>query len=194
MGRFDPKYSAEQKEAVIAAQVEAGMSSTEAVAYARDGKYEGLGPFEMPQSTASFLATEERKRRRGDDLKKKSKGTPTERLEVATSRLLGVFDTHVQRAEARARRSKTSTPAPVEFDRLRNLARFGREVQSLVKGVPIQKAGHIEQKMRSAAKAEREQEAASPDDDLVASMLRENGMEVEPARRGRPPQQNGDTA
>jgi uncharacterized protein (DUF1800 family) len=59
MARCDERHSQEQRDAVIAAQLE-GMGAEEAVARAATGEL-GLEPFEMGASTARDLAAEARR-------------------------------------------------------------------------------------------------------------------------------------
>jgi hypothetical protein len=62
MGRFDPKYSHEQRRAIVRLIVDKGYEVREAVELAAEG-IDGLEPFEMPRSTAGGLAAHERHRR-----------------------------------------------------------------------------------------------------------------------------------
>jgi hypothetical protein len=53
MGRLDPKYSSEQKQAIVHAIVDQGMTARRATELAAQGALEkGLAPFKMPISTA----------------------------------------------------------------------------------------------------------------------------------------------
>ena len=61
MGRFDRKYSDEQRQAIIDAQLEDGLSARKAVELAETGHL-GLPAFYMPPSTASGLAVRARRR------------------------------------------------------------------------------------------------------------------------------------
>ena len=79
MGRYAEKHSQQQRDAVIAAQLE-GMSAEEAVERAGAGEL-GLEPFSMSPSQARDLAAEAR-RERGSDAVPHRPGPPADQAEA----------------------------------------------------------------------------------------------------------------
>lgn len=61
VGRFHPKYTDEQREAIARAMNDRRMSAPEAVKAAAEGGLEGLPSFEMPESTARDIANTARR-------------------------------------------------------------------------------------------------------------------------------------
>jgi len=62
MGR-DPTFSREMREAIVHAAVDRGYSASEVAELARDGRLEGLPPFEVAPSTVNDLAGRARRER-----------------------------------------------------------------------------------------------------------------------------------
>jgi hypothetical protein len=62
MGRFDLKLNADQREAIIRAKADAGLTAREVVELAADG-LDGLKPFEVSETVVNDLVREERQER-----------------------------------------------------------------------------------------------------------------------------------
>lgn len=131
---FTPKYTSEQREAITDAIVDRKLTPAEAVAAAAAGKLApGLEPFDMPKATAGNLAWRERQRLRGDDVERKAKGAPADRIAALVDRGVAIAEHQTNRLERKARRAAGLTAADVELGR--KLAGWLRELSALDRGV-----------------------------------------------------------
>lgn len=127
MATFQRRYSDAQDRAIIAAQVDHGLSAVRAVELAAAGTLPGAGgleAFTMPAATARDKAGVERRRRRTAEI---VAGGPSAALENVAAELLALVEHEVKRA------TKAATRAPIRPGRIVELARAGREVAQLVK-------------------------------------------------------------
>lgn len=122
MGRFDPKYTDEQREAIASAMIDRGMSAPEAVKAASEG-LDGLEPFTVPESTARDIAGAARQQR------------PPVPIEDYGARLRGIqergmvlLERELTRVEKSSEQGKLTNP---DWTQLTKLMRFGRALRDL---------------------------------------------------------------
>lgn len=147
MGRFDPKYTQEQNEAMRRAMVDEGMSAQKACAAAKKGEL-GLPPFDYNESTAASNKTIwTRTRKKAEEL---MAGVvhPDSIIEVAES----VFRDNKVRLEALTRKTK---PTEKDYAERYRLLRELRELDALLRRIPPAKTQGGTRAQRQA-KAERE--------------------------------------
>ena len=132
MGRFDRKYTNEQRQAIIDAQLENGLSARKAVELAETGQL-GLPAFYLPPSTAGGLAARARRRHartavtEDDDL--------AARVDQACARLIEVGLSHA-RAEIESLQKQASGEEPLPTQSLSGIQKVGsllREMRKLAR-------------------------------------------------------------
>lgn len=127
MARFQRRYSDAQDRAIIAAQVDHGLSARLAAEAAAAGELPGAGglaPFKIPAGTARDKASAERRKRRTAAI---VAGGPSAALEGLAGRVLSMLEREALRIERAAQRGE------IDPARIGALARAGREAAQLVK-------------------------------------------------------------
>jgi hypothetical protein len=180
-----PKYSREQKDAITALIVDGGKTAPQAVAWAAEHGIGALPPFEMAVGTARDLATKERRRRRGADLKTR-RGTPEQRFALLVEQGLAIIEHHYDRMHRKTRRHNGGGELdPADLDRAKRLTVWARELRGLERGIAPTSSGRAAQRAGiehpTGAAAEAEQQASG----LVAE------MQADLEARSRSPHTNG---
>ena len=121
VGRFDPKYTDEQRDAIARAVNDRGMSAPEAVRAAAEG-LDGLEPFTMPESTARDVAGVARQQptQPGADY--------AAQLRSFQDRGLTLIEQEMTKAEERQKQGDLSNS---DWTRLTKLTRFARALSDL---------------------------------------------------------------
>jgi hypothetical protein len=131
MGRFNYRYTDEQRAAIVRAINEEGLEAQHAVELAAKGQlHDRLPAFEMSASTARSLATNARQRhtrRRAVELERQKPGAVEEIVEEALRMVLDEL-----RDEDRRRRDN----GEADYVRLRRILRTARELQALLRAIP----------------------------------------------------------
>lgn len=127
MSRFQRRYSDAQDRAIIAAQIEYGMSPRAAAEAAALGELPGgggLAPFEIPMATARHKAGEVRRHRKAAEV---IDAGPSVALDALVGEVLAGLDREAQRARAAQARGDDCTA------RYARLARAGKDAAALVR-------------------------------------------------------------
>jgi transposase len=115
MGRWAPKFSARERQAVTSAMVDRGMTAPAVVAAAAAGKLEeGLAPFEISESTARDWAKEARRQQSGD--------ASTSRPDAIADRALAILEQRMDTLEKQATQGAFRTNTANELKRLVQVA------------------------------------------------------------------------
>lgn len=129
MGAFQRKWSDEQRDAMVSARLDRGMTyrrvmelATAGALTAPDGSK--LAPFKPPLSTVASLARDEKKRRMGRQTTQLAQLEPRDAIEALRRRLLSAADTVLQVEEKKA-------PEKRDLDRMREVGRCVREFAAI---------------------------------------------------------------
>lgn len=167
MGRFDPKYTDRQREAVIAAIVDRGMSAPKACKRAAEGTLEDdLEPFDFPPNTARDYARRERNKRAGRAARAKEQGTIEDRLEAFGDRAMAMLEHGLDRLEHKQKKRKQALSSN-EIERGRKLTSWARELRSLNRNMPVGKSGTTK---RREAEGQQHGPPQDPASDLAKRM------------------------
>jgi hypothetical protein len=135
MGRFDQKYTDAQREAILRATCDDGMSVRAAVMAAKAGGLYGLDPFDFNERTAADYAAKERERRRGQAFEAKQAGPPDQQLDAFAG--MNIRAIEAQAAMIRRKRKWDAEDAEL----MRKLGQIAREMRGLLRGVPLASSG-----------------------------------------------------
>lgn len=128
MGRFDPKYTPQQRQAVTDAVLEHGYRVADAIRAAETGTLPAKLPaFKINRQTAYGLVRDERAKLEGRTNRSRLRNPQTARL-AAWERLQKSWDAHATRHEKRLADGKS------DLNELTQLARAAREIEGLSKG------------------------------------------------------------
>lgn len=147
MGRFDPKYSDEQRAAVKRALTEDGMKPREVVQAAANGQLDGLPPFDLNPRTASSWKAVANRRGRALDWQRRAAGTPEEQFDAHAELALQMVAEDLGKLKAKRNRD------PADYEAMRKLMQVDREARALLRAIPTVKGG-------GGRKAAHEREAA----------------------------------
>lgn len=159
---FKQRFSDEQRQAIVRAHVDFGLTLRAAVALAEKGELPGapatVKPFRVSYATAGEWARTERNRREAQE---RAGAKPERIMEDALGNLALRLDTQVRKAERRAR---GGNPVLQSASEIQALARAAQEVAKL--------AGMVHGGKRTAAPKTPEAQAA---DDWIGELARGNG-------------------
>jgi hypothetical protein len=124
MGRFDPLYNKEQRQAIVRAIVDEGCSAAEGVRRAAEGSL-GTAPFDMPLSTARGLATRERTRQTKQQLRALEREEPGIAARIRDQAL------YILKQELTEIEERQHEGEEIDLVRVRRIARSAREIQRL---------------------------------------------------------------
>lgn len=136
MGRFQAKWSREQKDAVASAVLDRGLTQKHAYELARTGNLAPtpeaapLPPYDMPLGTIASLIKDERKRRRGTAQRPIEHLGARDAVELLRLRLVRLTDSTLERIERRMN-NPNRAPEAADAALLRECARLVREIQSI---------------------------------------------------------------
>lgn len=183
MGRFDAKYTDEQRQAIIDAQVEGKLSAAKACRAAAEGKL-GLPAFEFAEGTAGHYAAQERRRRRGQEQDAKTRSMdPEKRLDALATRFLAMLEHEANRLEKAQPKAGYS---PEDLAKMKAALGVARELRSLLRGMaPIKGGG------KQAAQRNARAEPPSSPDDRTQAVLHELQSALESRRATESLQENG---
>ncbi len=182
MGRMEPRYSKDQRVAIVTAIVDEGMDPKVAVDLAAKGELHDLESFEFNLNTAKSYAGEERRRRRGHEIQAvRQNGRPEERLDALTAQSLAILEANISRIERAALQGKMSMR---DVQLLREMVKCARELRGLARGIPPTSSG--DRNKKNAAKAQRPGETP-PDqprqDDPPSALVAEMQQRIEQEER-----------
>lgn len=185
MGRFAEKYTDAQRGAVVAAQLDgtdgrAPVKARVAVALAAQGELASLAPFEMPETTAAKLASNERRQRTGADLSEVAQRRPAESAAQLYRRLTSVTDREL---------AKTAKQGTIDVARLAQLAAITERIVKLAPLVPDRTAGATP----STEPDDQDDDDTTPADPLLAAMMADDAAQHDVGSPG-DVEGNGDAA
>ncbi len=159
MGRFDAKYSDEQREAVINAITADGVTAREAIELAAAGDL-GVPAFDMAESTARGLVSRAGKRRRQATVLQHERDEPG-RGTAILDRCLTLLEDELGQLEERVRSDGELDDKGLH--RVRGVARAYREVDKMRIA--------IDQQARARQSAKPAAEPGSDDSSVIEDML-----------------------
>ena len=162
MGRYDAKYSDDQREAVINAITADGLTAREAVELAAAGDL-GVPAFDMAESTARGLLSRARQRQTEADVCQLERDEPGEGTKLL-DRCMGVLEVEIGRIEELQR-----SGGELDSTGLQRVRWITRSVHEIHK---VRKALARDARTRQAAKAGAEPDPE--DSPLIISMLEEH--------------------
>lgn len=127
MGRWTPKYSDEERAALIAALVDRNLTIPQTVRAAKLGELDNLPPFDVPKSTCADIRRQERRRRERAYQESADIDSTQGRYARLELDALAIAERQVRPNTVKTR-GQLKTP---ELERMRALWRWLREVRAL---------------------------------------------------------------